>query len=649
MSAVLGLFNLQQTKVYPEIMDTMMRAMARWGPDGSGTWLSKNIGLGQYLRFNTPEARFEKLPLESKCGRFVLLSRARLDNRKKLLDHFRIPVEDHPVTPDSDLILEAYLKWGADAVHHLLGDWAFAVWDKVKQRLFIARDHHGNTGIYYFHNHDFFAFSSGFAGLRALPAIPQDLDEMAIAQLLTVWPGNGSDTMFKGIKRLPPAHALTIDHRGVKIYQYWALENTPDIRFSSDSEYVDAFNDLFHKAVQCRLRSNSPVGVTLSGGLDSGSVATVAAKKLANEGKSLTAFCAAPIFDISDSLPPNRFNDPDYAQSTAAAAGINDLVLVKSEHLNPLQGLVQGLKVHTEPVHAAANQYWLHSMLREAQQRGITTLLTGMGGNYSISWHGGGYLAQLASGFHWQTLIRELSAMGDLGRILPIINHQIIRPLIPLRLRHHFRSFRDRHPPWNNYSAINNTFADKLDLLGQMIKKGHNTRFGLGSSCRANQLSGIKPGRDSAGCRLQQLGAFYGVELRDPTMDKRIIEFCFAIPDNQFIRNGKDRFLIRRAMAGQMPPDVLNSSMRGLQSVDIYKRLKIITDQLQKQLIRIESSQKVKEILDINRLHTMVAHLKDQETVTPRAQQQAGTLLRSLMAGLFLYGYEQTTVTQAPG
>ncbi len=159
-------------------------------------------------------------------------------------------------------ILDAYLKWGPEAVHHLLGDWAFALWDKVEQRLFIARDHYCLTGIYYTHHHNFFAFSSGFKGLLALPQLPRDLIDKAIAQLLTVWPSHGSHTMFKKIRRLsPPAHAMTIDSQGLKIYQYWALEDTPDIRFSTDSEYVDAFNDLFQKAVQCRIRSNSPVGL----------------------------------------------------------------------------------------------------------------------------------------------------------------------------------------------------------------------------------------------------------------------------------------------------------------------------------------------------------------------------------------------------
>lgn len=640
MSAILGILNLKREKLYPESLPDMMTAMAGWGTDGSGTWLDNHIGMGHLLSFNTPEARYEKLPCKSRCGRFIMVSRARIDNRKDLLKCFNIPVQDYSATPDSALILNAYDKWGTDCVHHLLGDWIFALWDKVKQRLFIARDHHGLTGLYYYHGNGCFAFSSGFNGLLALPWLPRHIDELTVARLLISWPAHGSATVFKKIKRLPPAHTITVDRKGVHINRYWFLEHTPDIRFASDTDYVEAFLEIYQEAVRCRLRSDRAVGVTLSGGLDSGSVATIGARELSVHGNRLAAFCSASIYDVSATLPRNRFDEADYARQTAAGAENIDLFMVKSENLTPIQGIEQGLRVHTEPVHAASNQYWLHALLEDARKKGVGTLLTGAGGNSSISWHAPGYLAQLARTGHWRTLIRELRAVKGDGQRLLTVKSKILLPLIPRSIRYQYQSLRNRQEyPWDDYSAISNTFAKRINLMEKMLDQGHDPYFQFHPDCRKNQLAGIKPGRLIMGCRFQQLGSIYGIELRDPTMDRRVLEFCFGIPDDQFVRNGVDRLLIRRAMEGRMPPNVLYNNKRGLQAADLMQRLRQDTAQLKQQLNCIKSSDMVRDFLDLDKMSDIVAQL-EHHRLKPSSRLHTPIitiLLRGLMVGRFLF------------
>jgi asparagine synthase (glutamine-hydrolysing) len=321
MSALLGIFNLDGKPVGIDILEKMMKPMAYWGPDGKGTWNEGPVGLGHLMLHNTPESLHEKLPLKSRCGNYVMVSRARLDNRGELLKTFNVPLAQHAVTPDSTLILEAYKKWGEQCPHHLLGDWVFTLWDTKERKLFIARDHHGTGGVYYFHGPRFFAFSSGLKGLLALADIPRRLNEMRLAQILVAWQQHGASTVYEGIYRLPPAHYLTVTETGVKLKRYWYLEHTPQLRLKSDEEYVDAFLEIYKEAVRCRLRSARPVGIALSGGLDSGSVAALAARELEKKGQPLMAFSASSIYDVSSSLPGGRFDDSPFTKATARHVG----------------------------------------------------------------------------------------------------------------------------------------------------------------------------------------------------------------------------------------------------------------------------------------------------------------------------------------
>ena len=642
MSAVLGIFNFDGKPVGSDVLEKMMKPMAYWGPDGSGTWNEGPVGLGHLMLHNTPESIHEKLPLKSRCGNYVMVSRARLDNREELLKTFGISPGEQGITPDSILILEAYKKWGEQCPHYLLGDWVFALWDAREQKLFIARDHHGLTGLYYFHGPRFFAFSSGIKGLLALPGIPRRLNEMRIAQILVAWPRHGAPTVYEDIFRLPPAHCLTVTETGVKVKRYWYLEETPRLRLKTDEDYVEAFLEIYSEAVRCRLRSAGPVGVTLSGGLDSGSVAVLAARQLAKKDCPLLAFSSAPFYDVTGTLPERRFDESPYIEATAGYADNIDLTVTRSEHITPLQGLERGLALHDEPVHAASNQYWILSLWEAARDRGVRTMLTGAGGNNIISWHGTGYLAQLARNIHWKTLYREFRAWRKLNptSLLGAIKGQIIKPLIPLGIKKWRHRLCGGNQPWENYSAINMNFAHRINLSKEMDKQGHDPTFSPLADSRRLRYMGIKPGSSMVGCRLQQSGSGFALDIRDPTMDRRVMEFCLAIPDHQYVRDGNDRFLIRRAMQGMLPAGVLSNRQRGMQAGDIGVRLCRSSRQIKDTLKRIESqSRYVREFLDIKKIWNVLSGLEQE--INPKNVRLAGViLLRGLMTGLFLESYE---------
>ena len=271
MSAIFGLINLDGAPVQADALVRMQQALAYWGENGGGIWQQDNVGLGCNIRQITPESRYETFPVTGAADNLVLTGDARLDNREDLCRVLGIPQVDWPTTPDTLLLLLAYERWGQDCPDRLWGDWSLAVWDKPRQQLFLARDHHGITGFYYFHNSRCLAFASGKKGLLALPQVPKNPNPLRLAQILTAWQGEGVQTAYAGIWRLPPAHTLTITGREIVKRRYWRAEETPELHLPRVEDYHERFLELYQAAVTSRLRSIRPVGATLSGGLDSGS------------------------------------------------------------------------------------------------------------------------------------------------------------------------------------------------------------------------------------------------------------------------------------------------------------------------------------------------------------------------------------------
>jgi asparagine synthase (glutamine-hydrolysing) len=274
-------------------------------------------------------------------------------------------------------------------------------------------------------------------------------------------------------------------------------------------------------------------------------------------------------------------------------------------------------------------------------------MLTGAEGNWTISWHGAGYLAQLARQLRWPTLYREFRAWRTLQPTpLPkAIMNQIVKPLTPLTIKKWYRRLRDVKQPWENYSAINKDFARRIDLTKEMDKQGHDPVFSVIGSTRKLRYMGIKPAESMVGYRFQQTGSGFALEIRDPTMDRRVLEFCLAIPDHQYVREGNRRFLIRRAMDGMLPPSVLVNRQRGFQATDIGKRLSQDSNQIKAALKRVQQESRLaKEFLDFKKMWDVLTGLEQE--INPQTSRYARTiLLRGLMTGLFLHDFETRNPT----
>lgn len=617
MSGIFGIFNLNNAPVDEADLSKMAEAMGHWGPDGRSQHNASIIGFGQLLLHNTPQAPLEQLPRQTTNG-LLLTAEARLDNRPDLYHQLNIPSPDQETMTDSQLVELAYEKWGEACPDQLIGDWSFAIWNPQKQRLFLARDHHGNTSVYYTQDANRFAFASSREALLAL-GVPRRLNELYLAQVLISWPAyHGETSIDLDIKRLPPAHAMTITPEKTAVHQYWNLRDIPDMHLPSFEAYVESFLEVYTEAVESRLRSHAPVSVTLSGGLDSGSVTALAARALQAQGQRLPAYTSVPLYDVTNTVGPNRFGDEtEFARETAVFHPNVDHHLLDAKNISPIEGVRRILAIRNEPGHAGANFYWIADMLQTSREQGHGTLLTGQGGNATISWTGAPELASPLMMFQnkgWKAAVKRFL------------------PLFVLRTLHRRRLLRNN---WAS-SAIHPEFARRINLVERQVA-AVGTDESLPESYRQPRdmrYDTIKPGSSIMGTIWAEIGAGFGLEVRDPTVDKRVLAYTIAVPDRYFVgQDGQDRRLIRAAMTGLLPDSVRLNQKRGRQAADLGQRLISARDEVNQVLSDVAQSEAA-TYLDLVKLQAAWDAIQ-QETSLQSTQKGVTILLRGLNSAMF--------------
>ncbi len=544
MSGIFGIFNRNGEPVSAEILEDMHTAMSSWEPDASSVWREGNIGLGHTMLWNTPESKFEQLPNQQ--DPLVISMDARLDNRVELaslLDMTRQPLDK---VTDSDFILAAYRKWGEKCPEYLLGDFSFVIWDEGKQQLFCARDHVGIKSFYYYISDNCFVFSNHINGLKAHPGIDLAFDQKMIAYYLRNEDCAYKQTFFQSIKKLPPASSLLISTGQCVQRLYWDPQNTPPKKLRSTAEYTQQLRHLLKQAVAARLRTAYPVSTHLSGGLDSSSIAALAARELAASNQQLNAYnwIAEPAGGDSD------YYEWSYSKLLAKQEGIkHHTVDLNTDVLTSI------FKRHDISQGDTSDLWYEYPLRQQLKQSDSRVLLSGWGGDELISYGGSGYISELFYRgeikhsfqefkdnykqstrlvFH-QTLwrfLKRIAAESLSGKLLcllrkPACFHPPLLQYSPAT----FTRFSNNLPPlWTSYNA---TSIQKRQL--KILQKGH-----LQARIDAWAAAGTAD----------------RVEYSYPLLDKRLIEYALTLPAELYRKNGCPRFILREAMRGILPDEI---------------------------------------------------------------------------------------------
>lgn len=649
LSAICGIFTKNKALNH-EKAQSVLRDLGKYRHDRTGNFTEGPVFLGCHQNYVTPESFKERLPYEDKEAALVITADAIIDNRDELFEIFSVPVEEQAL-PDSFLILKAYKKWGIKCPEYLIGDFAFAIWDKQNNELFCARDHVGKRSLYYYDSPEIFAFSTLMEPLFEIDGIKKRLNETYIADFLSITSVRhelGDEiTIYEDIFNLPPACAMLLNKNGLKKWRYWEIKKAKEIHFDTDEEYEEAFRKVYSEAVKCRLRSTKKVGILLSGGLDSGSIACLAAPELKKRNQKLYSFTQVPMEGYKEWLPENKLADErEYVEEICAYMGNIEPHYITSKGKSPLTEINKTLGTLEQPYKTFENSYWGNTCYKTANDMGIGVLMSGQTGNATVSWGNfSPYMIYLLKNIYLKTFFKEIKAYSKRQKTNPLrLILSIGFNFMPRGIKKYRYIKRNGKNFTELLSPINPEFAKAMKVQKRFKMYKNDPLFiehGDSLSERMKMLG--NSGFSHLGAIETKSSLAFGVEKRDPTRDKRVIEFCINLPENQWVRDGEERRFIRHVMEGYMPDMVrLNTTVRGRQAADWMQRIAPEWAEVYEEMETIGDNELEKKYLDIPRIKRFLAANKE---LSPDDNDGTETgvrlLIRALIFTRFLRSFEE--------
>ena len=538
MSVQFGKCNFDGKPVTHEDLERVRSELAPYGPDGEGYLCNANLGI-LYRAFHTTKESYSEVQPRVADSGVVIAWDGRLDNREEL--SCRLGGQVSAGSNDLEIVAAAYERWGSDVFSKLIGDWAVSIWDPQRRSLVLARDFVGTRPLYYSFEKDQVTWCSILEPLVLLADRPFALEEEYIAGWLAFLPSPDL-TPYTGIHAVPPSCSIHLAKGTQTIKKYWDFSPGKRIRCGSDQEYEEYFRLAFAQSVRRRLRSDSAVTAELSGGMDSSSIVCMADAISGRERRATPLLNTVSFYDDSE---PNWNERPYFTKVeqqrgrtgchiAATAAG---LFRPKTE-AGPVAVTPHSLERPDEMTKRLAE--YLHS-------QGSRVILSGIGGD------------EVTGGVPTST--PELSDLLVRGRVRVLARQLKLwalnkrKPWIHLLLD----VLRELSP-----AAFGTRERRLAGWLEPAFQKRHRTAL-TGYDCGLNlfgplpsfqeNLRALDSLRRQLGCSVLSREPLF--EKRYPYLDRDLLEFLYAIPREQILRPGQRRSLMRRALVGIVPNEVL--------------------------------------------------------------------------------------------
>jgi asparagine synthase (glutamine-hydrolysing) len=526
-----------------ETAERMARELDHRGPDGDGLFHAGGVALGFRRLAIIDLSEAGRQPFASEDGRLQLVHNGEVYNYRELRRELEARGHRFRSATDTEVILAAYREWGERCVERFNGMWAFALWDGERQRLLCSRDRFGVKPFYYRYDRGRFVFASELKAFRADPETRLAPNRRAVREYLEQgYVDHTDETFFSGIVRLPPAHSLTLDADGLRLWRYWRLEP----RDPPERDPAAAVRELFFDSVRLRLRSDVPIGTCLSGGIDSSSIACAvdhllrteaeAAKPIGEGQRTFTAYFDEPGFD-----------ERPYAEAVVERTGASPrwISFTDADLVDSLPAIVETQDEPFGSTSIVAQWY----VMREARRAGLKVMLDGQGADEIFAgYHGyfGPFFADLLVRGRLGDLRRELGAYRTVhGASAARTAVALARPFVPERARWlargHVRGgaslvHADLRGLAPSAAANGSPYGDRLRRQLHLIL----TRRGLPELLRYEDRNSMA----------------HSLEARVPFLDYRLVELLFSLESRELIEQGKTKVVLRRALGDLLPPAV---------------------------------------------------------------------------------------------
>jgi len=536
MSAICGLFHRDGAPASAQSLTPTLDALAHYGDLPPSAWVDPDggaVALGAVVNALTPQDTLTRQPVTR--GAYTIAADARIDNRADLFAALDVPSALHADLSDAALIVMAYAKWDTACVDHLIGDFAFALWDADARRLFCGRDPIGARPFYYHLTPRLFAFATELPALLALPGVEAALDEAEITRLLLSARANTPQTdttYWRDTMRLPFGCSLVVSADAHRQRRYYDFAPRPRPTYTSIDDYADALYALIDTSVRDRLRLADGIGVGAhcSGGVDSSAVAVLVARARGAAGLS------APLL-YSWSPPPEPGADIEATEHRRIER------LVRREgltvHYTESRGEAQGIDPALYPLNTLGIE---QAVQPRAAAAGARVLFSGWGGDEGISFNGRGIVAGWLVGGQWARLARWLpldravTSPREARRAIGRLWERAIVPALPEVL--YDALIREHAAPYIHPDLAART-------AGVRARRGVSARERAGVASMQRRLLAHGHVTQRMEC-WAWAGARHGITYVYPLTDRRILDFALSLPPELYLdASGRGRYLYR--------------------------------------------------------------------------------------------------------
>jgi len=564
MCGICGKLNFDGRPVDEGLIRKMCSVLAHRGPDDEGVYTSKHgarstehgIGLG-HRRLSIIDLDTGHQPMSNEDGSIRIVYNGEVYNFLRLREDLEKKGHRFRTRSDTEVIIHLYEDYGPDCVKYLRGMFAIAIWDSPRQRLFLARDRLGQKPLVYTLTSSSFIFGSEIKAILADPQIKREVDLEALHHYLTYGYVPAPLTIFKGIKKLPPAHTLVWEKGQVKIERYWSLSYIPKLQLKEE-EYVPRLLELLKESVKLRLISDVPLGAFLSGGVDSSAVVAMMAE-----------LSDRPVKTFSIGFEEASFNELKFARIVSRRFGTeHHEFVVKPDALEILPKLIWH---YNEPYadSSAIPTYYVSQITRQH----VTVALNGDGGDEAFA----GYERYLANKI--ARSYEKIPAFIREGVILPLINRlpeDTTRKSLTRRIKRFTAAIREtperRYVRW--VSIFNNlqkkelyssemregmVDLDSVNLLVDVYRQAKADNF-LDSTMFVDCMTSLP---DDLLVKVDIASMANSLEARSPFLDHKLVEFAASLPPDLKLKGKTTKYILKKALKEYLPKDILYRDKMG--------------------------------------------------------------------------------------
>jgi asparagine synthase (glutamine-hydrolysing) len=554
------------------------------GPDDDGFFVDGNVGLAM-RRLSIIDLETGHQPISNEDHRLWIVYNGEIYNHQQLRADLQASGHQYRTRSDTETILHLYEEYGADCVKHLRGMFAFAIWDRRERKLFIARDRLGIKPLYYRYDAGTFLFGSEIKTILAYPGVKAEFNRGTLAEYLAFGYLSGAETMYSGIQKLPPGHTLAIGEDGqLTIARYWDLTVTADPDPKPREYYVKTYRELLEQCVSSHLLSDVPLGVFLSGGLDSSAVAALTTK-----------IRREPIETFAVGYGEEAYSELPFARQVASHIGSkhHEVRLSREEFFEALPKLIW----HEDEPIVWPSSVSLAFVARLARER-VTVVLTGEGSDETL----GGYTryAWTLANARMDKLYRRLTPSFLRQWMRRGISAGPLNAALRRKLEHTFlvrdsRSWESFYFD-NFYSAF--AAAEQADLLTAEMRALAGSAY-AGSMKFWEASSGdllhrllytdIKTYLVELLMKQDQMSMAASIESRVPFLDHVLVEFTARIPAQYSVRGLAGKFILKSAVEDLLPRDIVYRQKMGFPTPWAYWLAGPQLDHLERMLLEPQS------------------------------------------------------------